>query len=1155
MFQPRHVLAAALSVCPIVAQSISSNIVGVAVDPADAVVPGAEIRLVEQASGAERTTRANDSGLFRLNNLPPGLYQLSIAAKGFKTQTQSGLQLASSETRDLGRIVLTIGSVDQTISVGAQVTPVQTASSEKSSLIDGKQLTDVAIKGRDMFSFMRLIPGVVDTQMGRDVTAPGAIGGLTINGNNTGKNFTVDGITSLDTGCNNCVASYVPNLDTISEIRVLTSNYQAEFGRGSGGQISVVTKSGGREFHGTGWWTHRHEQFTANSFFNNQTGLPRARYRYNVAGFSAGGPVMIPRLFNTQRQRLFFFASQEYTRQLESNPTQTRYMPTALERNGDFSQSVDGRGALIVIRDPAAGNTPFASNRIPATRANRYGKAMLDFFPLPNFNPAPGTIFFNQANFQQNTSGRHPRRNDLVRGDFYLTSKVNGYVRYVKDTDDQLAVFRSTQFDGYPVDHPNPGFGVSGTINYTISPTLVNEATMGMSDTVWGWFSPPGRQPLNSLLGNPPRLFPLPPSPESAKGSCPVNCPSDYLPNFSFGAVPVNTPSFAQPLRAGVEYANYNTIWSFTDNLSKVAGKHNWKFGTYIEFNQHNRGNGIGYLGTYNFAADANNPLNTGNGFANSFLGNYTSYSQERNITVAETRYWLVEWYAQDNWRVSRKLTLDLGVRFYVKTPKVDINRTWSTFDPNLYSAAKMPRIYRPGFNTANQRVAVDPATGVSAPVAAIGLFVPGTGDPGAGLRVAGQDGNPLNTYTQRWLMPAPRLGFAYDVFGNGRTAIRGGFGVFFDQLDGNQFYNMGFQAPVNFSATTYYGNVDSLASAVPLVGPQDITSLRGRIPHSQVRNASFGIQQNLGFDMVLDSSYVGSWSLNQVLNGDVNPVPLGARFDPRNTDPTRPGAVLPEIFLRPRFPGYSSVTERQFSGGTNYHSLQVSLKRRFSKGLSVGAAYTWSKSLGVAAFEPLVGDNRVRNYGPLANDRRHVGAVDFIYEIPGLDKSAPRAIRPITNGWTLSGIGYFSTGAPFTPGFSTAPALDITGTPSIGARIDVVGDPKSTPTVPGTQFNTAAFARPAVGTLGSGGVNYLYHPAFSNWDLTLAKAIPMGLGEGRSLKLRFEAYNVFNNTQFSAVGTAAQFNSAGAQINQSFGRYTATRPPRILSLAMRFQF
>ena len=212
MFQPRHVLAAALSVCSIVAQSISSNLVGVTVDPADAVVPGAEIRLVEQASGAERTTRANESGLFRLNNLPPGTYRLSIVAKGFKTQTQSGLQLASSETRDLGRLMLTIGSVDQTISVGAQVTPVQTASSEKSSLIDGKQLTDVAIKGRDMFSFMRLIPGVVDTQMGRDVTSPGAIGGLTINGNNTGKNFTVDGITSLDTGCNNCVASYVPNL-------------------------------------------------------------------------------------------------------------------------------------------------------------------------------------------------------------------------------------------------------------------------------------------------------------------------------------------------------------------------------------------------------------------------------------------------------------------------------------------------------------------------------------------------------------------------------------------------------------------------------------------------------------------------------------------------------------------------------------------------------------------------------------------------------------------------------------------------------------------------------------------------------------------------------------------------------------------------------
>jgi len=1127
------------------AQTVSSSIVGTVIDASSAAIPNCEVKLTDQSNGAVRITRTDTQGLFRFPSLSSGAYTLSLQASGFKTRIEKDINVSSSETREVGTITLEVGNLTEQIAVTAEATPVQLASSEKAALVDGKQLNQVALKGRDLFGFMVLIPGVIDTA-NRDVTSPNGFGAITINGNTSAKNYTVDGITNVDTGSNGTI-HYQPNMDAVQEVKVLTSNYAAEFGRNSGGTISVVTKSGGRDFHGTGWWNHRHEQFNANNFFNNRSGLPRTLYRYNVAGWSLGGPVYIPGKFNQERSRFFIFASQEYTNQLAAVATQYRTVPTAAERAGDFSNSVDGRGALIPVRDPLNNGAQFAGNRIPANRIDPIGQKMLNFIPLPNFAPGPGHPQFNQVNFQAQASGAHPRRNDVIRADIRPNDKIYGYFRYINDFDDEVSVFNGVQWTTCClVQHPNPGKGYSATVTWAVTPTTINEFTYGKSFNSWSWYTMDEKGIDRSNIGNPPMLFK-----HDFRPAIEHNKPHSFIPNVSFGNTPPNSASFGS---GNAQYYNANNIWTLQDNLSKVIGSHSIKTGIYWERNRKLQPGGANYKGVYSFAPDANNPFNSGHGFANALLGNFTSYSETSRRTEFNVLYHNLEFYVQDNWRVNRRLTLDIGMRFYHQTPQVDTNLTFAMFDPDAYKRGASPRLYMPGFDANRRRVAVDPATGAIAPVAAIGLFVPNSGDPVNGMRVPGTNGNPLNTYSQDPIAFAPRLGFAYDVFGNGKTALRGGFGVFYNRLDGNRVYNMSALPPVAFTPTVYYSTISSLASGGGLFGPSNVGFFGGHVPWDRVQNASFGIQHSLPAAMVLDVAWVGNWGINQILDVNLNPVPLGANFAAANADPTQPTRPLSANFLRTNFPGYGDITSRTFIGSTNYNALQATLNRRFTQGLMFGVAYTWSKSLGITSFDPLVPDNRARNYGPTGADRRHILALNYVYDLPKLGQKANnRFLGAIVDNWTLSGITSFITGAPIMPSFTSAVGADIAGSSSANIRLDVIGDAR-TPTTPGTFFNTAAFAQPARGTLGNLGLNALRGPGVANWDATLSKSIRLW-SERSVMKLRVEAYNVFNHTQFASYNTSTQFNAAGVNTNTDFGRPASARPARIIAFATRIEF
>ena len=1135
-------------------QTVTSSLVGTVMDPTGGSIPNATVQLRSQDTGAVRADTTGTDGSFRFIELAPGTYDLTIQSGGFKKRVESNIIVTGNETRDAGHLRLEVGSASETVTVTAEAAPVQVSSSEKADVIDNEQLQNVALKGRDMFGYMKLIPGIIDTgSQSRDVTSPNAYQGLYINGNANAFNFTVDGVSDMDTGSNYTI-HYEPNMDAVQEVRVLTTNFEAEFGRNSGGIITVVTKNGTQEFHGTGWWTHRHEEFNANTFFNNVSGLARTPYRINIAGYSLGGPVYIPKHFNTSKSKYFFFGSQEFTRQLLNFSTQYKTTPTALERAGDFSQSVQGNGALIAITDPLTGK-PFPGNAIPASRFDPTGKAMLSYFPTANFAPVPGSTYYNQDNFQAAGSGAHPRTNTVIRGDAVINSKLSGYFRWINDADFMTDLYQGVSWNSAIQDHPNPGHGYSGTLTYTITPTTVNDFTVGYSWNTWDWSEADPTQVDRSLIGNPPQQF----GHTSQAAAC--NGYNNYLPSFSFGSTPPNAISFS--IANSACYYNANGIWTFTDNVSKVWGKHIFKFGVYTEHNYKLQPSGSGDLGSFSFASDSLNPNNTGDGFANALLGDYDTYSEATGRAVFHTTYWNAEWYAQDKIQLMKRLSVDVGVRFYHQTPQIDDNHTFAAFNPSTYSASAMSRIYVPGFNSSGTRVAVDPLTKATAPQAEIGLFVPGSGNPASGMQVLGLNGIPGNSYTTAAVKTAFRFGFAYDVFGDGKTAIRGGFGVYYDRADGNQVYGMSGQPPLIYTPVLYYGSINQIASATGVFGPTSINTWNGHTPMGpMVENFSFGVQRQLPSSILLDVAYVGNHAVDLIGNNytksySINPIPLGADFLPQNQDPTKPGSVLPAALLRTAYPGYNDINMEWFGGHVTYYALQSSLQRRFSHGLMFGAAFTWSHLLGVGSFDPLVPNNDERNYGPQSIDRRKVATINYSYDLPKLGKALNnRAVAAVMDHWALSGVTTFSTGGPFTPGFSTSPSLDITGSASEGARINVVSgcNPKSNVPAP-LFFNPACFSEPAVGTIGDAGVNIMTNPGLNNWDATLSRSIPFGKNEKRSLRLQLQAFNAFNHTQFSSVNSGFTFNAAQTNTNLSIGKYTGAQSGRILSLAMHLYF
>ncbi len=412
----RAVLLWLLFCLPALGQNISGSLSGTVQDSSGAAFAGAVVKITSSGTGFIRTTKTNMEGFFAFPDLTPGKYSLEVTAEGFKHFRQEGIEVNSGDSRSLREIKMELGAVTESVTVTAETTALMlSGSSERAGVLNTEDIQSLALRGRDFMDVVGLLPGVTDLADSREAPNPNSVQNIFITGaRQNSKNITIDDVTNMDTGNNNATHTQ-PSMDSIAEVKVLMSNYAAEHGRNSGGAITMITRGGQRQFHGGAGWYHREEGFNANSWMNNKQGLQRPAYRYNIFSYNVSGPVIIPKVPQT-RDKLFFFFSQEFQRQLQTFGTTTVRVPTALERAGDFSQSMDVNGRVITVRDPLDGPTPgrqFPGNKVPAARQTEVGKAILNLFPMPNYvDPDPSRLY--QWNYIAQQSGPYPRHTETV---------------------------------------------------------------------------------------------------------------------------------------------------------------------------------------------------------------------------------------------------------------------------------------------------------------------------------------------------------------------------------------------------------------------------------------------------------------------------------------------------------------------------------------------------------------------------------------------------------------------------------------------------------------------------------------------------------------------------------------------------------------------
>jgi hypothetical protein len=1142
-FYSKLICALLLFCASLSAQTITGTIVGTVTDPSGAAIANADVTLTQTTTSAQRKTKTLADGNFTLSALEPGEYSIAVTAAGFTSVEKTGLQLTAAERLSAGNLVLQLGQTSESVTVKADIAVVQTESAEKSGVLTTQQIDNQPIKGRNVITFLQLLPGVVDTNAPDAPDRNFAIG-LSINGNRRNAiGTTMDGVQTQDSGVG-WIATANISIDAIAEVKVLLNNYQAEYGRMRGAGVLMIGKSGTRDFHGSFNYFKRHEQFNANDFFNNRNGVTKPRYRYNMYSYTIGGPAYIPKLFNTDRNKLFFFWSQEYWPQKTGVPTTFVNMPSALERTGDFSQSLDVNNRLITVKDPLTGQ-PFPGNIVPANRIDPNGQALLKFLPLPNF--ANRQISGGQYNYVNQVELNKPQRLQTMKIDNPLTSKDIFSVTWSRQRDTQTgAMGLATPNSNWPAEYrtfETVGNIVSGRYHHIFSPTMVNELVLGDNWRTEHEDIPSEVMQRISKAGvgyNAPDLFPA------------AN-PLNLIPNVTFGGIPnaANITLTNTPLKG-----RYQT-YSITENVSKTFRTHNAKAGIFL-----NRQSVISAAstnrGALNFSVDSNNPLDTGYTYSNALLGVFASAAQPNRIVQTSTIYKAYEWFVQDSWKVSRRFSLELGLRF-VKATTPYTNHVAGMFSPTAWKASDAPMLIRPTLVNGARR-GIDPITGTIYPAVAIGQLVPGVGNFANGVILNNQPGVPRGLVNSPALQYNPRFGFAWDVFGNGKTAVRGGFGLFQSSgANGEGAPGSETIVPLVRNVTVPYSTLSALGTSSGLLSPPSFTYRQDPMGLATNYNMSFGIQQSVGWGFVLDTGYVGNLGRHLNWAFDMAPVPLGANFNPNNIDTsTTTRSPLPTNFLRSAYPGFAGVTYQNWGATSNYHSLQTTLNRRFSRGFQFGLSYTWSKFLDAVDFDgntvsPFV-PARQYNYGLSTYDRTHNLRTNFLYQTPRVWYNNPIS-KWALNGWEISGINAFISGAPTGVGFTTTNNADITGTSSQGPRIDVIGNP----VLPKDQrtfaknFRTDVFRLPAVGTLGNAGRTLLRGPGVENWDLSLFKNFP--IREPFRLQFRAEAYNAFNHTQFSSFDTTARFDAAGNQVNPTLGQFNATRTPRQIQLAVRFTF
>lgn len=908
-------------------QTSSGEIRGRVVDQGDAVVAGTPVILINQATGDERSATTNNQGEFVFVALQPGTFSVTVKAPGFKVMEKRDLVLSASDRLSAGTLKLEVGGSSETVSVQAEATQVQTESAERSALLDKKEISSLMSLGRDPLSLLRVLPGVVNDGNGGNNL--GTAGAGTIAGVRESSNaVSIDGVNGNPRGDGNKLDTPV-NMDAVQEIKVVLNSYQAEYGQSAGAIINMTTKSGTQDFHGSAYYYGRNEALNANGWLANHKNNERGIYRYNTVGWNLGGPVYIPNKFNSSKDKLFFFFSQERWPTKSNSGPQRYFMPTDLEKQGDFSQSYDYNGNKIYVRDPTTTGKCDASdqsgcfpgNVIPANRINPNMQKIMNIFPSATMDCAPlgvggkapcpmknGTSG-DYYNYQISDTKQTPANQTLLRLDYNLNSKWKMYFRGMMQDSYNSGLTSTTNKHqwGIPSKYATPSKNGGLNLTYIASPTLVNEFTVGYAS--WAeqqsflseadeaklqksalgitlGQNDPAQNPLNLL----PRITGL-----SSGGSGGT---------FKLASAPEINFDNRFPMN------NSTGTWEFTDGLTKIWNNHTAKAGIYLQAGRYiQRHIGSIFSGNFAFGASSSSPYDTNYAYSNLLLGSFGSYQEGSNVVNYAPHWKILEWYVQDNWKAKSNLTLSYGVRFTYDLPTQLQKGMGAGFVMDRYDPSQVPDLYygvaynslsatqktlcQGTYRSAPSTCAMNPNNSADVRMDTyIGQFVGPFNYSGV---VKNTDPNyPSSLRWSNGVMLAPRLGVSWDPFKDGKTAVRFGTGLYYNSREGGGTVgDYSLIAPLTVNSKLGFGqialdgsnfgaNCGSNGDCYGSGQQANDSPLDTRIlePHRKLESTlgvNFGIQRQVGLGTVVDVAYVGTFGrhLNQQMN--LNAVDYGA--------------------------------------------------------------------------------------------------------------------------------------------------------------------------------------------------------------------------------------------------------------------------------------
>lgn len=1109
------------------AQEVTGAITGTVLDPNGASLPGVKVILTSSDRGFERTYETNEEGVFSAPLLPPGAYSLTVEAAGFKKYVQSNIQISVNDRRPV-EVRLETGGVTETVNVTADASIIQESPTQQ-SLIGGEQVRQLPLNNRNFVQLATLAPGVTSSNSSQIGFGGLAVVQISINGGRTSAiNWLVDGSRNVDSGSNLTLLT-VPSVDAIQEFTVLTSNYAPEFGRNGGGVVNVVTRQGTNDFHGTLYEFVRNDVFNARDPFitSRIPGLgsatdPRFKQplRYNDFGGTIGGPVYFlnfgeggPTIYNG-RNRTYFFFSQEF-RRVRSTSIPVGTVATNAQRSGVFTNP---------IIDPLTGQ-PFPNNTIPQNRFNPNSVALLNYILAPN----EGT---NQ--FRRVTPVAGNFRQSIIRFDHNFTPNTTFTARYIQDNFDRsdpggnifLDPFVITQVQGtlFPnvasQQTSTPGKNFVASLKFGLSPTIINEIAFDYAfNKIQSTFTGTG------LRSNTPGFT----SPELFAGNL-----QGALPGISITGL--QGLSFQSP--QDIE----NPSYTLRDNLTWVRGNHTFKFGAFLSKEEKNENAGNNLNGTISFNGSRTTSASvagSGNAFADFLLGLPSQFSEAQNEIRVQLRYNTYEFYAQDSWKISPRLTIDYGARYSIYENPIEASDYLITFLPRLYDPSRQVTLTSAG-----------------------NINITQGGDRFNGIAFAGEN-SPYGRRVQsnQYNTIAPRIGFAYNVFGDGKTIVRGGFGVFYDRtltgiVEQNAFLNPRIAQTQVIDNPTNIN--DPRAGTAGSVGVAALITTGDEFKPPQTLQYSLGIQRELFKNTFMEIAYVGNSSHNLLRQVNINlPLPRFARN----------GGTLQRNFYRP-FRGYGNINERRTDADSNYNSAQFTLSRRFTDGLQFGVVYTFSKNITESSTDR--SDTIQNPFRPELEralsqfDRTHVFTANFLYELPfGKNKTFDLGSvgNAILGGFQFAGIYTLQSGTPLTitqtGGTFVSNGVSVTtpvdpfdqGYTAATVRPNLLCDP----TLPKSErsvtrwFNTSCFS-PVLSnstSYGDAGRGVVRGPGINNLDVSLYRTFRFT--ESMNLQLRAEFFNVLNKAQYNNPVTTLG--------SANFGFITSARDARIIQFGAKFNF